>query len=323
VKPFAIVPGDSSPLGRARLSLEGLSVGDAFGERFFVSPSLVESRIDSRAIPAPPWYWTDDTAMALSIFEHLRERGRIDQERLAQSFATRYRRDPRRGYGGTAHGILTAISLGEPWQEAAGSVFDGQGSMGNGGGMRAAPIGGYFADDLAAVVAHARASAEPTHAHPDGQAGAIAVAAAAAFAWRIGAGQCESASLLREVAALTPSGATRDGIEKAAALPFSSDVRAAVAALGNGSQVISSDTVPFALWCAARHIDDFEEALWSTVSGLGDRDTTCAMVGGIVALAVGHAGIPRAFVEAREPLDSNADYLERHAEEVRLGRRPR
>jgi hypothetical protein len=63
--------------------------------------------------------------------------------------------------------------------------------------------------------------------------------------------------------------------------------------------------------------------LWTTVSGLGDRDTTCAMVGGIVALAVGHAGIPRAFVEAREPLDSEVDYLERHAEEVRVGRRPR
>jgi ADP-ribosylglycohydrolase len=261
MKPFELVPGDASPLGRARLSLEGLSVGDAFGERFFVSPSLVESLIESRAIPAPPWYWTDDTAMALAIFEHLRERGSIDQDPLALSFATRYRRDPRRGYGGTAHGILTAISLGEPWQEAASSVFDGQGSMGNGGGMRSAPIGGYFADDLAAVVAHARASAEPTHAHPDGQAGAIAVAAAAALAWRIGTGQFESTNLLLEVARLTPAGATRDGIEKAAALPLSYDVRTAVAALGNGSHVISSDTVPFALWCAARHIDDFEEAL--------------------------------------------------------------
>lgn len=321
MKPFDIVPGDCSPLGRARLSLEGLSVGDAFGERFFVSPSLVESLIDSRAIPASPWFWTDDTAMALCIFEQLRERCSIDKDLLAQSFATRYRRDPRRGYGGTAHGILTAISLGEPWQEAAGSVFDGQGSMGNGGGMRSAPIGGYFAEDLGAAVANARASAEPTHAHPDGQAGAIAVAAAAALAWRIGLGQLDSARFLSEVAELTPAGATRDGIEKAAALPLSYDVRTAVAALGNGSQVISSDTVPFALWCAARHIDNFEEALWCTVSGLGDRDTTCAIVGGIVALAVGHAGIPSAFVEAREPLDSDVDYLERHAEEISRGRR--
>jgi len=183
-----IVAGDESPLGRARLALEGLSVGDAFGERFFVSPTLVEALIASKTVPTAPWHWTDDTAMALSIFEHLRDHGSIEQNRLAYSFADRYRRDPRRGYGGTAHGILTAISLGMPWREAAGSVFDGQGSMGNGGGMRAAPIGGYFADDLAAVVAHAGASADPTHAHPDGRAGAIAVAVAAALAWRMGTG---------------------------------------------------------------------------------------------------------------------------------------
>lgn len=187
--------------------------------------------------------------------------------------------------------------------------------------MRSAPIGGYFADDLQAVVAHARASAEPTHAHPDGQAGAIAAAVGAALAWRIGAGEFELEGFLRGVADLTPLGPTRDGIEKAATLPLSYDIRTAVAALGNGSRVISSDTVPFALWCAARHINDFEEALWVTVSGLGDRDTTCAIVGGIVALAVGHTGIPRAFVRAREPLDSDVDYLERHAQGVRLGRR--
>jgi len=320
-KEFEIRPGDDSQLGRARLALEGLSVGDAFGERFFVSPSLVESLIESRAIPAAPWYWTDDTAMALSVFEHLRDRGRIEQGPLALSFASRYRRDPRRGYGGTAHGILSAISLGEPWQEAAGSVFDGQGSMGNGGGMRSAPIGGYFADDLEAVVAHARASAQPTHAHPDGQAGAIAVAVAAALAWMIGVGKFERQNFLAEVAAWLPACPTRDGVEKAAVLPLTYDVRTAVAALGNGSQVISSDTIPFSLWCAARHIDNFEQALWTTVSGLGDRDTTCAIVGGIVALAVGLAGIPRAFIAAREPLDSGADYLERHGVEARRGRR--
>jgi len=39
-----------------------------------------------------------------------------------------------------------------------------------------------------------------------------------------------------------------------------------------------------------------------TVSGLGDRDTTCAMVGGIVALSAGAASIPDAWVAARELL---------------------
>jgi ADP-ribosylglycohydrolase len=41
---------------------------------------------------------------------------------------------------------------------------------------------------------------------------------------------------------------------------------------------------------------------WTTVSVLGDRDTTCAIVGGIVACSVGEAGIPAAWLQARKPL---------------------
>jgi ADP-ribosylglycohydrolase len=93
-----------------------------------------------------------------------------------------------------------------------------------------------------------------------------------------------------------------------------SEPTTAVAELGNGSRVICSDTVPFALWCAARHLGDFEEALWTTVSGLGDRDTTCAIAGGVVALSVGAEGIPKAFVDAREPLESKLTHRERNVE---------
>ena len=51
--PFAIPLDDTSPLGRARLSLEGLSLGDAFGERFFVSssPPSVSLRRPARRAP--------------------------------------------------------------------------------------------------------------------------------------------------------------------------------------------------------------------------------------------------------------------------------
>lgn len=285
-------------MDRIALSLEGLSVGDAFGETFFGETELIRARIADRATRPGRWGWTDDTAMALSIVEVLRAHGGIDQDALARAFAARYSAQPDRGYGGTAHGILQAIGRGVPWAVASSRVFDGQGSMGNGGAMRAAPIGAFFADDLDAVVKHARASAEPTHAHLDGQAGAIAVAVAAALAAR----KTNGAELLERVVAHTPNGATRDGLEKATQLPFSYDVRTAVAALGNGSQVISSDTVPFALWCAARHLDDYEAAMWTTVSGLGDRDTTCAIAGGVVALAVGIDGIPAGWRAAREDL---------------------
>jgi ADP-ribosylglycohydrolase len=62
------------------------------------------------------------------------------------------------------------------------------------------------------------------------------------------------------------------------------------------------DTVPFSLWCAARNLWNYELALWETVSGLGDRDTTCAIVGGIVAMSAGLESIPELWLGNREPL---------------------
>jgi ADP-ribosylglycohydrolase len=298
-------------LERARLSLDGLSLGDAFGQRFFVTDP--EPRIAARVMPREPWAWTDDTAMAIEVVEVLAARGEIDRDELARRFGASYAREPWRGYGGTAHGILRDLARGVPWNDAAGAVFDGQGSMGNGGGMRAAPVGAYFAHDLERVAEQARRSAQPTHAHLDGQAGAMAVAVAAAAAWQLaedarggalaaGAGR----ALLERAAALTPEGPTLDGLRRAVDLSFETAVDDAVAILGSGRRVVSFDTVPFAIWCAARHVDNFEEALWTTVSGLGDRDTTCAMVGGIVALAVGRRGIPEGWLRAREPIDPDA-----------------
>lgn len=287
---------------RALLALDGLSVGDAFGDRFFYAPEIVEQLIAARAIPAGAWPYTDDTEMALAIVEVLAELGRIDQDALATRFAERYRRQPDRGYGGTAHQILRAIGDGAAWRDVSPAVFSGMGSMGNGGAMRVAPLGAYFADDVPALVAQARASAEVTHAHPDAQAGTIAVALAASWAWTHRGRAAPGAELLEFVLEHTPDGDTRSGISKAARLPAHASVVLAVSALGNGRGVISSDTVPFALWCAARHLDDFVEAIWTTVSGLGDRDTTCAIVGGIVALRTGRSSIPPDWLQAREPL---------------------
>ena len=156
-------------LRRAAESLQGLSCGDAFGERFFVPDSVAMGLIQQRAIPAPPWFFTDDTVMALSILETLAEHREINQHSLAKSFAGRA-------------------------------------------------------------------------------------------------------------------------------------VQIAAARLGNGSAVTAPDTVPFALWCAARHLSSYEEALWTTVSGLGDRDTTCAIVGGVVVMYVGAGSIPAEWLEHREQI---------------------
>lgn len=41
--------------------------------------------------------------------------------------------------------------------------------------------------------------------------------------------------------------------------------------------------------------------MWTTVAGLGDRDTNCAILGGIVALRVGDAGLPSRRVRREAP----------------------
>lgn len=292
-------PDPAARLARARLSLDGLSVGDAFGERFFGPHGSSVLRISARATPPPPWRYTDDTAMALSLVEVLERFGCVNQDELARAFARRYAKEPDRGYGGAAHRILGSIADGLDWRIASPLAFGGAGSMGNGGAMRVAPLGAYFADDLARAAAEARLSAEVTHAHSEGQAGAIAIAVAAAQAARgLGTGR----TLLEVALAHTPPGSTRDGIDLALALPEDCTVSRAADSLGNGSQVTAPDTVPFALWCAATYCLDYPEALWETASGLGDIDTNCAIVGGIVALAAGRAAIPADWLQAREPL---------------------
>jgi ADP-ribosylglycohydrolase len=293
---------NSSPdarLARAALSLEGLSVGDAFGERYFTSGA--DALIAARTLAHPPWHYTDDTQMALSVFSVLRQRRKIGRDALATNFSVHYEED--RGYGDAMNRLVPMIYLGGIWRMLTPRLFGGEGSLGNGAAMRVAPLGAYFADDPARAAAQAARSAVVTHAHPEGVAGAVAVAAAAAHAARLyGQPPPFCADFLALILPHVPSGAVADGLRLAATLPPETTVREAARLLGCGYNATAPDTVPFALWCAGQHLGDYEEALRLTASGLGDIDTTCAIVGGIVALSAGAGSIPNTWIAAREPL---------------------
>jgi len=295
---------DSASLARAIAALEGLSVGDAFGEQLLhMAPAARSIALGDRVAPVGrQWAWTDDTAMALSVVDILARHGGIEPGPLADAFARRYRAEPGRGYGGGAHQVLDDIASGIPYDVAAPALFGNEGSCGNGSGMRVAPVGAYFADDLDVVVDHAARSAMPTHTHPDGIAGAIAVAVAAAVVAR---GERDPLAILGAVIARTPMGPTRDRLVRTPAMLGAEAVMVAIE-LGNGSHVLAADTVPFAVWCAATHVADFAGALWACCDVGGDVDTTCAIVGGIVVGAVGVAGIPDAWRMSREPLPALA-----------------
>lgn len=244
--------------------------------------------------------------MAVGILEVLAENRVVDQDILASVFARRFEADPKRGYGKRVREVLRAIAGGESWRVAAKSVFNG-GSLGNGSAMRVAPLGAYFADDYQEVVEQARLSAAGTHMHPEGIAGAIAVAVAAAFAWNNRKPLDDEAGgqLLACVMDHLPEGQVRSGVERALSIPLNESVSIlkVTKELGNGIHVTCPDTVPYVLWCSAKFLDDYTDALWTTIAGLGDLDTTCAIVGGIVALSAGKDSIPAEWLRNREPLD--------------------
>jgi ADP-ribosylglycohydrolase len=319
----ALPPDHTARLDRARLALDGLSVGDALGETCFLPENRNAIIEDPRATARGPWPYTDDTTMALAIFEVLEEFGWVDQDALARRFAARYRAAPWRGYGAGAQRLLAEVLGGTDWRAAAAAVFRG-GSFGNGSAMRIAPLAAYFAEDGYEKVAEQAALASAvTHAHPEGIAGGVAVAVAGTYAWLNRDGRSAEAvkrGLFDAVLARTPAGEVRHGIERAAAFTFDFPVEPAarlldhgsqtapfdvsfekvVRQLGNGCRISCQDTVPFCLWVAARYLDDYQSAIVQTIRAGGDIDTNAAIVGGIVALAVQADGIPPDWLADRE-----------------------
>lgn len=280
-------------------AMRGLALGDAFGETWLLQPAdELEAALEQRRLPDGPWPWTDDTAMALSLLAVLDRHGHTDQGALAAAFAESYAADPNRSYGGSMHQVLRAFGAGEDWAVVTRRQFDGMGSWGNGAAMRVAPLGAWYAGDLDAAVAEAARSAEVTHAHPEAVAGAVAVAVAAALS----VGGIPGGDLVAAVADRVPGTEVGSRLRRVTRMAPGADPRHVAGMVGCGLRISAVDTVPYAIWCAATDLDDLPAALWTTALAGGDVDTTCAIVGGIVAGRTGLSGVPAGWREACEPL---------------------
>jgi ADP-ribosylglycohydrolase len=295
---FTLFP--DARLALAADSLAGLSVGDALGAQYFVPGNLAADLVAGR-LPTPPWPWTDDTEEACCLLAALTASDELtlDRDRFAELLGRHF--DAYRGYGPGAVIMLRLIREGTPWPIAAAAAFDGQGSAGNGAGMRAAPIGAWHADSLARAAAQGARAAEVTHAHAEGIAGGVAVtvAAAIAAAARLDGHRPEPAQFLAAVAGWVGPGRVQDGLLRARRI---TDPAEAAYELGTGSGALARDSVPFAVWVAAHHLGDYPAAITACVSAGGDVDTTAAMAGGVVAAYTGVEGIPPGWLAAREEL---------------------
>jgi ADP-ribosylglycohydrolase len=301
----AALPTDHAErVERMLLSLDGLSIGDGLGEMLAYRAQNAPERLKTSDLPAGPWFHTDDTEMAISIVAVLKSHGHVHQDALSKRFVRRFERDRERGYGKMTRIQLRENLAGKPWQVSSAGAFGGRGSMGNGGAMRVAPLGAYFADDLKRVAKQAQTSSVVTHVHPEGVAGTVAAALAAAMAWELrSVDPAQRAKKFFEgVLQHTSESEVRRKVLLASQVPQDAEPEQAANALGRGDLVTAPDTIPFCLWVAAHHLDNFAEALSVAISVGGDCDTNAAIVGGIVALSVGREGIPPQWMEAREPI---------------------
>jgi ADP-ribosylglycohydrolase len=293
-------------------SLDGLSVGDALGESFFGWSRTAD---DLRAgwLPEAPWRWTDDTCMAATLAVHVVGFDGVDQDRLVLAWARDLQ--PRRGYGRGARELLERVSLGVPWQQASRELFDG-GSFGNGSAMRVPPLGAWHLGDLAAAAHDGARQAEVTHAHPAGVAGGQVVAVVASYlaGLRLSDVVPSPDDVLGIAIEHCPPGEQLERLHHARQLRDDPAEEVALL-LGAGYDVACHDTVPFCVWVAAHHAADYPAAIAATVAGRGDVDTTCAIVGGLVASFTGVGerpgvtGVPPSWVAAREPLPFDAARL--------------
>lgn len=128
----------------------------------------------------------------------------------------------------------------------------------------------------------------------------------AALAVQVSLGnELEPNEFINSIVELLPDTDTRSKIKKGLSVPYSYRIDTVEAILGNGRKIMTQDTVPFAIWCAAHNLTDFENALWKAVSILGDRDTIGAIVGSITILSSKPEQVPNFWRDSVENFETS------------------
>ncbi|RRD67072.1 hypothetical protein EII19_07470 [Comamonadaceae bacterium OH2310_COT-174] len=290
--------------------LLGLALGDTLGAPY-------EGGLLARGLwallgrtPEGVRRFTDDTQMSLDLAESLLACGGLNQDDLAQRFARSYQW--RRGYGPGAAKVLRRIRAGQPWQQANRSAHP-QGSWGNGAAMRAPVLALWPFVTEQALAQAARQSAQVTHAHPQGMAGAVLLALATRALMTPG---------INADAVLT---AARGALSDAEAEAFDPALRTAAAWLAQGDAptprqvarmlghgITARTSCVTALYLALRHLEQpFEALIRFATACRGDTDTIAAMAGALWGARRGAKALPTLRLEQQERLEDVAGRLQR------------
>ncbi|PAA72290.1 hypothetical protein BOX15_Mlig006517g1, partial [Macrostomum lignano] len=267
------------PCAKFRGCLLAALAGDCLGAQFEFSPRRSSFRTVWLAFDANmrerrrwPLVYTDDTALTRAVCESLVDcRGRVEPASLARSLTDAYFKATDRGYGAAAGGVfedLRDANFADPFGPAA-ALFEGRGSYGNGGAMRAAPLGLIGAAAAAAPNAEeVHLATRVTHSNALALAGARLMAAAVRLALRFDGVDVDR--LYDSLAAEAAAADTACGLHEGEASSYTSSMRQVKEFLGKhpassavdeearavagalGTEVTALRSVPTAIYCALR-----------------------------------------------------------------------
>ncbi len=304
---------DESLRTRFRGALLGVAVGDGLGAPFEGTPSVPADELARLELEeeAGPLRYTDDTHMTIGLARSLLECGGFDGAHMATRFAADFSAEPWRGYGPGPPRVFALLAQGEPWDQAAVSLFGGSGSFGNGAAMRVAPVALFTFPDVSRAARLARQTARITHSHELGMEGAALQAAAVAQLLGYAPGDRFDRRFF--LAALRTHVASDVYLHKLGLMEEllrGARPEEVVAGLGNG--IAASESVPTALFAFLRHPGSFVDAVRYAISLGGDTDTIASMTGALSGAYLGEGAIPawwRENVEGASVLRSLADEL--------------
>jgi len=274
-------------------SMVGSAIGDAIGQLAFSYPN--REHLKKIVDQTERLIYTDDTAMTIGLAESLLEKRGIDQKHLGDTFSRNFYREPWRGYASGPPMVFAIVrESGLSYKEAAKTLFNGAGSMGNGAAMRISPIGLFFYDSDR-LYEEASSSAEVTHAHPVGKDGAAVQAWAISQA--LGLDPEKDFPMERFVKNLISFSRTPEIQRKMELLQrlIAQDISPEISANKLGRSVSVDESMPFAIYSFLKYPKSFEECLFCSILNGGDRDTLGAMACAISGAYLGIEAIPNSW----------------------------
>lgn len=278
---------------RARGALLGQAIGDALGTTVEFQdaesiakryPNGLRDLIGGGPFGLLPGQITDDTELALALARSLVQKGRYDDDAVANAYAEWYRSGPF-DIGGTTAKAFGGQGSAEQMRARASRESQANGSL-----MRQSPLGifGWQLDPDALADLACRDSTL-SHPHPACQEACVAFTHAIAFAIRTGVGPTDVYEETLRFMHGRPA-ASRSGVLEAIAnardhapRDFQHQMGWVLTALQNA-------------FYRLLHSPSVEEALVQTVVQGGDTDTNACIAGALVGAVWGENGIPARWI---------------------------